>query len=266
MRPLLAGLLLGLCWPLAAAERVVSLAPSLSEILLELGAEAQVVGVLDGAARPLPLADVPSVGRYGQIDMETLLALKPDLVLLAPGSVPPAQQAQLQRFGLPVRAVVPRDLDQLADSFSEIGDLVGRAEQGRQLATRFRQGLAALRERYRREQPLPVFYQVWHKPLYTIGGGQVISDALAVCGARNVFADLRQPAPQVSVEAVLARDPQVILGGSRAELGIWRDWPQLAAVRLGQVWEVPDKGLERPSFQMLGALEQLCAVLAQAKP
>ncbi|MBM7062777.1 cobalamin-binding protein [Pseudomonas sp. UL073] len=265
MRRLLACLVLCLSGSLAAAERVVSLAPSLSEIMLELGAGDRLVGVLDGAARPPQLAGLPSVGRYGQLEVETLLGLKPDLILLAPGSVPPAQQEQLRRLGFNVQAVVPRDLAQLADSFVQIGELVGRPQQGQQLAADFRQGLATLRQRYRRATPLPVFYQVWHKPLYTVGGGQVISDALEVCGARNVFADLRQPAPQVSIEAVLARDPQVILGGTRAELDIWQAWPQLAAVRRGQIWAVPDKGLERPSYQMLGALEQLCAVLAKAQ-
>ncbi|CAD5108224.1 cobalamin-binding protein [Zestomonas carbonaria] len=265
MRRLLACLLLLLAWPLAAAERVVSLAPSLSEIMLELDAGDLLVGLLDGGERPAALAHVPSVGRYGQLEMETLLGLEPDLVLLAPGSVPPAQQEQLRRLGFNVQAVAPRSLAQLGEAFEQIGQRIGRPEQGRQLAARFRQGLGELRQRYRREQPVTVLYQVWHKPLYTIGGGQIISDALEVCGARNAFAELRQPAPQIGVEAVLARDPQVILGGTRAELDIWKAWPQLYAVRRGQVWEVPDKGLERPSFQMLGALEQLCRVLAKAR-
>ncbi|MCY1267951.1 Vitamin B12-binding protein [compost metagenome] len=266
MRPLLAAALLLLALPLAAAERVVSLAPSLTEIMLELDAGDLLVGLLDGGERPAALAALPSVGRYGQLEMETLLGLKPDLVLLAPGSVPPAQQEQLRRLGLEVRAVAPRSLEQLATIFQEVGERIGRPAQGRQLAARFRHGLDELRDRYRRGTPLTVFYQVWHKPLYTVGGGQIISDALEVCGARNAFADLRQPAPQVSVEAILARDPQVILGGTRAELDIWRAWPQLRAVRLGQVWAVPDKGLERPSFQMLAATEKLCRVLAQGRP
>jgi len=111
-----------------------------------------------------------------------------------------------------------------------------------------------------------VFYQVWHQPLYTIGGGQIISRALEVCGARNLFAALTLPAPQVSVEAVLAADPEVILAGSGAELEPWKAWPQLSAVRLGQLLAVPDKGLERPSFQMLKATERLCERLAEARP
>lgn len=264
MRTLLLALCL-LALPLTAAERVISLAPSLSEIMLDLDAADLLVGVLDGDERPAALAHLPTVGRYGQLEFERLLQLAPDLILIAPGSVPPAQQAQLQRFGIDLLIVEPQRLEQLGEAFMRIGEQVGRAEQGARLADEFRAQLHALRQRYQREQSLTVFYQVWHQPLYTIGGEQLIGDALQVCGARNLFADLPQPAPQVSVEAVLARDPDVILGGSRAELDGWKAWPQLRAVQRGQVWEVPDKGLERPSRQMLGAIEQLCERMAGAR-
>lgn len=265
MRALLAACLLALSPVLTAAERVVSLAPSMSEIMLELGAERRLVGLLDGGPRPAALAGVPSVGRYGQVELETLLALKPDLLLLWPGSVPEAQQAQLRAMGIPLYVGEPRDLPALAEQFAEVGRQVGAEARGLELRDRFRAGLAELRQRYHREPPLAVFYQVWTEPLYTLGGRQIVSDALRVCGARNVFADLQLPAPQVSVEAVLARAPEVILGGSDAELQRWRAWPQLPAVRRGQLWAVPDKGLERPSFQMLAATEQLCELLARAR-
>jgi len=264
MRTLLFALCL-LALPLAAAPRVISLAPSLSEIMLDLDAADLLVGVLAGDERPAALAHLPTVGRYGQLEFERLLHLAPDLILIAPGSVPPAQQAQLQRLGIPLLVVEPKRLDQLGDAFIRLGERVGRAEQGERLAAEFRAELDALRQRYRRDQPLSVFYQIWHQPLYTIGGEQLIGDALAVCGGRNLFADLPQPAPQVSVEVVLARDPEVILGGSNAELTAWQAWPQLHAVRQGQVWAVPNKGLERPSRQMLDAIEQLCELMANAR-
>ncbi|MEF0595549.1 cobalamin-binding protein, partial [Pseudomonas aeruginosa] len=130
---------------------------------------------------------------------------------------------------------------------------------------RFREGMRRLAERYRRDKPLKVFYQVWDRPLYTIGGRQVISDALRVCGAENLFGDLPQPAPQVSVEAVLARDPAVIVAGSHAQLELWRQWPALAATRRGQLYRIEDKNLERPSFAMLAATEKLCRSLAGAR-
>lgn len=260
MSRLLVCLLLALVWPVQAAERVVSLAPSLTEIVVELGAANLLVGVLDGGDRPPEVAGLPSVGRYGQLEMERLLSLKPDLLLLWPGSVGVVQRGQLQRSGIPIYSGEPHTLEQLAVQFEQIGGQLGRAEQGRQLAQQLRQRLADLRQRYRREVPLPlrVFYQVWDRPLYTVGGGQIISDALKVCGAENVFADLSLPAPQVSLESVLQRDPQVIIAGSQAQLAAWPGAHRLLVV-------VPDKGIERPSGQMVDAIEKLCAAIAPGR-
>ena len=254
----LAVLLLALSAQALAAERVVSLAPSLSEIVAELGAADMLVGVLDGGDRPTALAHVPSVGHYGQLDMERLLSLRPDLILLWPGSVGPAQREQLQRLNIPVYVAEPHSLEQLTTQVQAIAEQLGRAEAGRQLAAHLRQRLAELRQRYRGTEPLRVFYQVWNQPLYTVGGGQIISDALSVCGARNVFDDLKLPAPQVSIESVLQRDPEMILVGDQAQKEAWKVWPAMAErVRL-----VPDKGLERPSGQMLEAVGRLCQVIA----
>ena len=257
----LALLLLAFGAPALAVERVVSLAPSLSEIVVELGAADLLVGVLDGGDRPVALANVPSVGRYGQLDMERLLSLKPDLILLWPGSVGPAQRAQLQRLNIPVYVAEPHSLEQMTTQVQAISEQLGRADAGRQLAAHLRQRLAQLRQRYQRAEPLRVFYQVWNQPLYTVGGGQIISDALSVCGARNVFDDLKLPAPQVSIESVLQRNPEMILVGDQAQKEAWKVWPAMAArVRL-----VPDKGLERPSGQMLEALARLCQVIAPGR-
>ena len=257
----LAVVLLALSSQVPAALRVVSLAPSLSEIVVELDSADLLVGVLDAGERPPAIADVASVGRYGQLDMERLLSLKPDLLLLWPGSVGPAQREQLRHLNIPVYVAEPHSLEQLTTQVQAIAEQLGRADAGRQLAAQLRQRLAQLRQRYQRAEPLRVFYQVWNQPLYTVGGGQIISDALSVCGARNVFDDLKLPAPQVSIESVLQRNPGMILVGDQAQKEAWKAWPTMAArVRL-----VPDKGLERPSGQMLEALARLCQVIAPSR-
>jgi vitamin B12 transport system substrate-binding protein len=262
MRYWLAVLLLAFSAQALAVQRVVSLAPSLSEIVVELGAADLLVGVLDGGERPAVLAEVPSVGHYGQLNMERLLSLKPDLILLWPGSVGPAQREQLQRLNVPVYVAEPHSLEQLTTQVQAIAEQLGRADAGRQLAAQLRLRLAELRQRYQRAEPLRVFYQVWNQPLYTVGGGQIISDALSVCGARNVFDDLKLPAPQVSIESVLQRNPEVILAGDQPQLEAWKAWPQIAAVAQGRLLLVPDKGLERPSGQMVEAVAELCALIA----
>lgn len=252
--------------PLAAAERVVSLAPSLTDMVLELDAADRLVGVLDGGLRPPALEGLPSVGRYGQVNLEQVLAMRPDLLLVWPGAVPDAQLARLKSFGIPIYLADPHRLEDVARQLRELGERLGRRDRGEALAKRFEVRVQALREQYHRERPLKVFYQVWNRPLYTLGGNQIISDALGLCGGRNLFADLSLPAPQVSQEAVLARDPEVILAGSHAELQLWTQMPQLSATRLGQLWPIPDKNLERPSYAMLYATEKLCRLLSGAHP
>ena len=250
---------------LGAAERVISLAPALTEVILELGANELLVGQIEGTTTLDATAKVPSVGRYDQLELETLISLQPDLLLAWSDSLSNAQRSQLKQLDIPLYEVAPRNLAELGQLFAELGAQLGKAERGRQLQQQFDAGVSALRLRYRRTQAVSVFYQVWQQPLYTLGGRQIVSDALEVCGARNVFAELSLPAPQVSIESVLAKNPQVILLSNAQQAAAWQVWPQIHAVRLGQVWAVPDSGLERPSFQMLGALQQLCQQLQQAR-
>ncbi|HEF4761046.1 TPA: cobalamin-binding protein [Pseudomonas putida] len=257
----LACLLLAFSGSVVAVERVVSLAPSLSEIVVELGSADLLVGVLDAGDRPAELRNLPSVGRYGQLDMERLLSLKPDLLLLWPGSVGPAQREQLQRLNIPTYVAEPHNFVQLTAQIEAIAAQLGRPERGTTLANDLRQRLSQLRQRYRRDSPLRVFYQVWDRPLYTVGGGQIISDALDVCGVRNVFADLTLPAPQISVEAVLQRNPEMILASDQTQLDAWKAWPQVAAVANKHLLLVTDKGLERPSGQMVEATAKLCQLI-----
>lgn len=257
----LALLLLAVSAPALAALRVVSLAPSLSEIVVELDSADLLVGVLDAGERPAEIANVASVGRYGQLDMEQLLSLKPDLLLLWPGSVGPAQRDQLKRLGIPTFVAEPHSFEQLSAQIEAIATQLGRPERGLKLAADLRQKHAELRQRYHRDAPLRVFYQLWDKPLYTVGGGQIISAALEVCGARNVFSDLTLPAPQVSIESVLQRDPEVILASDQSQLNAWKTWPQVAAVKRENLLLITDKGLERPSGQMIDATAKLCQLI-----
>lgn len=157
--------------------------PSLSEIVVELDSADLLVGVLDAGERPAAIADVPSVGRYGQLDMERLLSLKPDLLLLWPGSVGAGQRDQLKRLNIPTFVAEPHTLTQLAAQIEAIAEQLGRPERGAQRAAELRKQLDDLRQRYRRDVPLRVFYQVWDKPLYTVGAGR--SSAMRLrCAAR----------------------------------------------------------------------------------
>lgn len=243
-----------------AAPRVVSLAPSITEMLYDLGLQEQLVGVLAGGELPgLDLSGVERVGSLGQLDLEKIIVLAPDLVLNWPGSASVRQLQQLEQLGIRVYSVEVGSMQQLAGQYAALGELLGAQVRGTQLQAQIEQHLQRLQLDYARAQPLRVFYQLWDKPMYSLGGGQIISDALGYCGAHNVLSHLQIPAPQVNLETVLAARPEVVVL-ARPELA--RSWQGISGLRLVHL---PDSGLERPSLQMLGALEQLCQALADKK-
>jgi len=137
-------------------------------------------------------------------------------------------------------------------------------------AQAFRERLASLRARYAKREPLRVFYQVWKQPLTTVNGRQIISDAIRLCGGSNVFDELQSLAPKVSVEAVLAANPDVIIasgmGDSRPEwLDDWRRWQQMAAVARDNLYFVPPALIQRHTPRFLEGTEIICMHLEAAR-
>lgn len=252
-------LLLACITPGVAAERVISLAPSLTEMMLDLQAGDRLVGRLQGGPQRVQLPQVPELGMAGQLDLEQVLLLQPDLVLYWPGSVGPRTLRQLERSGIEVFHASATTMQELAQQYAALGARLGLEQAGERIAGDISQRLEVLEQRHAGLTPLPLFYQLWDKPMYTLGGRQIVSDALRYCGARNIFDDLELPAPQVDIEKVVARQPQLLLVG-RATLA--DSWP--VALR-PPVLVVPDEGLVRPSLQMLDALEQLCAAIDELR-
>ncbi|MFT0211689.1 helical backbone metal receptor [Pseudomonas sp. F1_0610] len=248
-----------LAW--AKAERVVSLAPSLTEVMFDLGAESSLVGILEGGKRPAAAAHIPSIGSHGQLNLELLLTLKPDLVLYWPGSIQNSQKQAIEQLGIRVFDASTNDLASYTLLFQRLGDELGYSQQGAELTAQAQQRIAQMRQTYQREVPIRVFYQIWDKPMFTLGGQQIISEILQVCGAQNIFSDIAMAAPQVDREAVMLRNPDVILTSTEALVETWKPWTTINAVRQQQVISVLDHGVERPSYQMLDAMQMLCEQL-----
>ncbi len=277
--------LLGLLWSCAAAaaeangtsvalaqpaRRIVSLAPHLTELLYAAGAGDRVVGAVSYSDFPPAARSLPQVGDYGSVDLERIVALKPDLIVAWRSGNSSAQLKALERLGFPVFRSEQRALEDIPRTLEQLGELAGSAEVAKAAATTWRRRLARLRQRYAQATPLSVFYEVWHQPLMTVNGKHLISAAIDLCGGRNVFATLPALAPQISVEAVLAADPQVIVASgmdsARPEwLDEWRVWPQLDAVRHDHLYFVPPDLLQRPGPRFIDGAEQLCQALDRAR-
>jgi iron complex transport system substrate-binding protein len=250
------------------ATRIVSLAPHVTELLFAAGAGDRVVGAVDYSNYPDAARRLPRIGSHAAFDLERIAALKPDLAIGWGSGNPPGQVAQLRRLNIPVFVNEPQRLDDIAASLRQVGVLAG--VPGEPAARAFEQRLAELRARHAQAAPVSVFYEIWNQPLMTIGGAHLISAAIGVCGGRNVFAALTQSAANVELEAVLRADPQAIVASgmdtARPEwLDHWRRWPQLKAVKHGNLFFVPPDLLQRHTPRLLDGVEQLCAALEIAR-
>lgn len=252
-----------------SAQRVVSLAPHLTDLLLALGARQQIVGVSDDherrGAHAKSLTGLPVVSDAASINYEKLLAIRPDLVIGWGSGTPRNWIEQIRHLGIPVFVVDAKRLPDLAAQIEQLGMLSGHEKTAGQQAGEFRQRLSSLQQRYQHGPRLRYFYQVWSQPLYSLHAGNLLSQVLALCGADNIVAAGPVMAPLINPEFVVAANPDVIMfdaadaAGSRV---YWSRFPGLQAVSAGHLLAVDDKRLTRPGPEMLPAAEALCVQLA----
>lgn len=250
------------------ARRIVSLAPHLTEQLFAIGAGDLIVGTTDFADFPAAATGLPRVARAHSVDLERVSAARPDLVLIWGSGFPPATIDAVRRLGVPTFVSEPARLADIATSLERLGVLTARPADG--AARDFNAKLAALRERYRGRREVRVFYQVWSDPLMTLGGRHVISEAISVCGGRNVFASLAPIAPRVSTEAVLAADPEVIMtaepgGRPSAALESWKRFERLAAVKRNHLVTLDADRMNRHGPRILDEMAAMCAAIDRAR-
>jgi iron complex transport system substrate-binding protein len=252
------------------ARRIVALAPHLAENLYAAGAGDRLVGTVEYSDFPPAAAKVPRIGNHARIDLEAVAALRPDLVLAWESGNNMAQVDKLRALGLRVFVTQPGTLDSIAGEIERLGQLAGTEASARPAADRLRQRLAALRAANAGKPVVRTFYQIWKAPMTTVGGPQIITDAIRVCGGENVFGHLTTMAPTVSVEAVLAADPEAIvatgMGDARPDwLSDWARWPRLLAVQRDNLFHINPDLMQRHTARLLDGTEQLCARLDTAR-
>lgn len=252
------------------AKRIVSLAPHVTELLFAAGAGANVVAVSEFSDFPDAARRLPVVASSSTVDLERVLALRADLAVAWRLSATAQSLDRLQAIGVPVFYSEPHTLAQIADQVEALGALAGTAPQARQAASDLRGELARLRAEYSGRTPLRVFYEISERPLMTVNGGQFLSDALEVCGARNVFADAAVIAPVVGAEAVLAADPDVIIAalddpGDTSWSAFWRPFRGMRAVRAENFVTVSANEMNRQGPRAFAATRKLCGLLEQAR-
>lgn len=254
----------------ALPTRIVSLAPSATEMLFAAGAGKHIVATVRYADDPAAAKQIPRIGDVVAIDLERLVALRPQVVVAWPGGGNPAQIAEIARMGIPLYQQQVNSLADIPGSVRRLGVLAGTSEAAEQTARDIERRLAALAHQYDNKRHPTVLLQVWDHPIYTVGAKQLISDALRLCGARNVFGDLSAMAPAVDVEAIVARNPDIIVaaappGAGARWLADWKRFGTLRAVHNGNLIAFEDQRLTRLGPSVVDATEELCKALAKAR-
>lgn len=249
------------------AQRIVALAPHLTDTVIALGARARLVGVIAEDAVGQRPVGLPIVARVGALDYEAIRASRPDLILVWQGGLAPERLRPLAALGIPVVWLAADSLGQVTADIVTVAHLLGRDADGAQLAGRLRQRLGAWQGLRQRSPPLRVFLPVWHQPLMTLRADHLVAQALRLCGAEPVMPSHGALAPTVSVEWVLAQRPQAILFDAREQSATsvhayWARWPQLPAVQRGQVHALDLHHLTRPGPGFVDGVDTLCWQIA----
>lgn len=252
------------------AERIVSLAPHLTELLYAAGAGGRLVGALEHSDYPPEAKALPRVGSEAGIDVERIVALRADLVVAWPNAGSARTVDRLAELGLPVFRSEPRELEDIARTLERLGTLAGTSVHARRAAAAFRARVARIEKRHLGAAKVRVFYQIWDRPLLTVNGAHVITKVMRLCGGENVFAALPVLAPEIDREAVLRADPDVIVasgsgGNPPSWLEAWRRFPGLAAVAKGRLYSIPPDLIQRHTPRILDGADALCGILQEVR-
>ncbi len=250
------------------ATRVVTLAPSLAELTFEIGAGDLLVGVSAWSDYPQAVLNLPIVGDAFAIDHEQLALLDPDLILAWESGMPAHVVDELRQSGYRVEVIRTRSLADISQAIVQLGTILGRPSTANDVAAKFRDDINHLAEQHQGAAPIRVFYQVASRPLYTINNEHYLGDIIALCGGSNIFHDLGELAPTIADEAVIARDPEVMLAGDKSAaepFSEWQRWPQIAANRYGNHFLISSDSSSRPTPRLTIAATEICAALEQGR-
>jgi iron complex transport system substrate-binding protein len=252
-----------------AAQSIITLAPNLAELVFAAGSGDRLIATVEYSDYPQAAARLPRVGDAFRLDLEQILSLMPDLVIAWDSGNPHAAIARLRSLGMATWSIEIREPADIASVLEHIGVATGNTVAASAAASRTRAKLEQLKQSYAGAAPVSYFYQVASSPLFTINGQHLVSRGFGLCGGTNIFQDAAMLAPQVSHEAVIAADPQVLLAsaspGEEDPLALWLEWPRMQAVRQGRMFTLPADKISRATPRTLDALAEGCRWLNESR-
>lgn len=253
-----------------SVKRIVSFAPSLTEIVFALGHGDLVVGRSDFCDYPAEAARIPIVGSYTRPDLERVIALKPDLVLTTKDATRKGVVDKLERLGMPVFVSTTLDMDDIFDVLKRIGKLLGDEDKAKALVADLEKRRSSVRNRLKGVDKPTALLVVGLKPLFVAGGQSFVGSVLREAKCINVAEGVVLDYPKYSIEEVIRRDPDIILvlnkecSSQDSCFGPWKRYPSLSAVRNGRVFKVDADSLARPGPRIIDGLEALADILHPA--
>jgi iron complex transport system substrate-binding protein len=247
-------------------DRVVSLAPNLTEIVFAIGAGNRLVGRTSYCDFPPEAKAVAEVGDTLHPNLERMIAVKPQVVLVSTASQLEVFTKQLEGQNIAVFVTDPHDLEGVFRSILQIGEIVGEQDQANSLVQKLRERTNAVEQAVKQKPPVNVFYQVSGEPLYTAGHDAFVTDLMRRAGAASVTADVPGAWPKYSNESALAARPDAIIlpsGGSMGEANsnVAEALRQSPAVLHGRVYKINDDHLARPGPRSVTGLEEMARAL-----
>jgi iron complex transport system substrate-binding protein len=252
----------------APAQRIVSLAPHLTELAFTAGAGDRIVATVEYSNHPDAARNIPRIGDAFRVDLERLVALRPDAVLVWESGTPAPTVERIRALHLPVVSFQTQRLEHVATVLRALGRLAGTSEIAERAASDYERRIQELRDLYRDRTPVRVFIEVDDRPLYTVNGKQIMSEIVELCGGRNVFADLNELAPAIGIEAVIAANPQAIISTDDTvpdAAATWQRWRHIEAVRTGNVYTLRSDDIARATTRLTVAAESVCRTLDTAR-
>ena len=249
-------------------QRVVSLAPSITEIIYALGQQHRLKGATMFSDYPHAAQKLPTVGSYVHLDLERIVALRPDLCIAIKDGNPKEVIDRLDSLKIPVYAVDPKNLDSVMETLQEIAQLLGADDTAEFLIRRMKSRIGRVTSRVATTDSRPrVFFQIGISPIISVGSDTFIHEIIVLAGGKNL-AEGRIPYPRFSQEQVLGLSPEVFILTSMARTGAfekvkakWERWPQLDAVRSGRIHLVDSNLFDRPSPRLVEALEVMARLI-----
>lgn len=250
----------------ASSQRIVSLAPHLTELAFDAGAGDRIVATVEYSDYPDAARRIPRIGDAFLIDVERLVAIAPDAVLAWDTGTPVQTIERVRSLGIRVELFSTQRLRDVAAAIRNLGELAGTQVTAEAAASRFEQQIQTLREQNRNREPIAVFIQINDRPLYTVNDKQIISEIVELCGGKNIFGQLNELAPAIGDEAVIAANPQAIVITHPTDDGArWSRWKHMQAVRAGNVFTLAPDDLARPTTRLVEGARAMCRALDTAR-